>query len=415
MRISKSDMSPNTMPVQKTKGFILLRYGLLAIQMLLCLGEIETGWSVRFAVLLLLFINNQLRAYVLDRSVWGTLLSDALELFFLTFWSFETPLAVLMLLVLAFDIAAMALTLKPRVLLSLLLAVYALWRLPLSDGIVVELLLLVVASLSFFTLAKLQSQVRERSDDYWVAEQARSELADRLNRIEHEREGREELVLLRERNRISRDIHDSVGHSLSTIVIQLQAIERLVAQDPPRAAEMAQTLGQFGRESLEKIRLALRELKPETYSAYELVLMLDELCRQTEKLSRLKIYFRYSGEIRQIGQDQGQTLYWVTKEFLTNSTRHGQAEQVSLHLHFKAKELVYNLEDDGVGVDDAADIKMGIGMKGMRERVYESQGTWSWHSMPQKGFHMKIVMPLISESDASGHLVDADRDLGGAE
>lgn len=392
------------MDISRLKRFALLRYGLVAIQLLLLFNALESAATWHFAFVLLLFINNQLRFYVFADKRLLLLCSFGIELVFLSIWRLDQAILVsLLLLLLAFDILTQAWTAKMRLILIGLLFLFLVWRSTAVDLLLLDCLILAVISASFYLLDQTQGQVEERSQAYWLAEHNRKALSDRLLAVEHEREGREELVLLRERNRISRDIHDSVGHSLSTMVIQLQAIEHLAPKAPEQAALMAATLGDFGRESLEKIRLALRELKPETYSAYELLLMLDELCRQTEKLSSLQIFFRYSGEIRQIGQDQGQALYWITKEFLTNASRHGLAKQVQLQLHFKEDELIYNLADDGQGVADPSRLQIGIGMRGMRERVHEVQGSWEWWS-PQdarsgerKGFHMKIVMPLVLE------------------
>lgn len=375
------------------KSQILLRYLLLAVQMLLGFLSMETGDYLRFTLLILIFINNHLRHYVLDSKTPGIVVSFFAELVLLAAFGFNTTLYLAIALwPLCYDSALSTwLSLRHRLIAAAIILVFATVMSP--DPLLANAVCLAVLVFSFL-IVSAKNQAERRTNDYLEADNERQQLRDKLELTEHERAGREELAILRERNRISRDIHDSVGHSLSTMVIQLQAIELLAEKDPQAAAEMARNLGDFGRASLEKIREALRELKPESYSAYELVLMLDDLCRQTEKLSGMVIFFRYSGEIRQLGQDQGQALYWVTKEFLTNSSRHGQAKHAWLHLHFRTKELVYNLEDDGVGFDTSKSLTLGIGMRGMRERVAESQGTWEWWSPEQKGFHMKIVMPL---------------------
>lgn len=370
-----------------------IRYALLALQMLIGFFSLETALSVHFALLILLFINNQLRYYVFQAKSFLIVLSFTIELLLLTNLDLSTPLHLAIASwPLLFDIAySTNLKLRYRILATSVVLLYLLLSSP--DRIFAVILSLPIVLFSY-SLMDAKDKIKERTNDYLEADNSLQQLKDKLELTEHERMGREELAILRERNRISRDIHDSVGHSLSTILIQLQAIELLAKKDPDQASRMAHNLGDFGRESLAKIREALRELKPDSYSAYELVLILDELGRQTEKLSGLVVFFRYTGEVKPIGQDQGQALYWVTKEFMTNSTRHGQAKHIWLHLHFRKNELIYNLEDDGIGIKEDSSFTPGIGMRSMRERIVECQGTWEWWSPEQKGLHMKIVMPL---------------------
>lgn len=198
----------------------------------------------------------------------------------------------------------------------------------------------------------------------------------------------EELTLLKERNRISRDIHDSVGHSLSTIIIQLGAIEKLANENQDRnITQMAEQLRSFSKESLEAVRRAVRELKPKEYDEYKNILGLEELIKNFQKLSGVNVRLKVSKETWTLTAEQFGTIYRVVQEFLSNAIRHGQANKVDIIMNFTKESLIMILKDDGKGTNE---IKLGIGLKGIEERVGEIGGDVDYHSSLGKGFYLKI-------------------------
>lgn len=98
----------------------------------------------------------------------------------------------------------------------------------------------------------------------------------------------EELAILKERNRISREIHDSVGHSLSTTIIQLNAIEKLL-KDKPLIYDLVHELREFVTESFQDVRRAISELKPVEYENYQSLFKIKELVKSFIKLTNINV------------------------------------------------------------------------------------------------------------------------------
>lgn len=200
-----------------------------------------------------------------------------------------------------------------------------------------------------------------------------------------------ELAILRERNRISREIHDSVGHSLSTIIIQLGAIEKIANKDGNMAANMANNLAQFAKNGLNEIRLALRELKPREFEKYENILAIEDLIREFKKLTGVDVRLGFTKEKWPLNGDQSFVVYRVVQEFLSNSIRHGKATKVNIFMSFNKEELILTLKDNGQGADN---LEKGMGLTNIYERVNELGGQVDYDTQKGKGFLLRVVLKL---------------------
>lgn len=203
-----------------------------------------------------------------------------------------------------------------------------------------------------------------------------------------------ELAVLRERNRISREIHDSVGHRLSTIIIQLGAIEKLARENGDIASEMASNLRSFAREGLEEIRKAIRELKPAEMEKYQPIMAIESLTRQFSKLTGVDVKLGFSREKKALNEKQSFVVYRVVQEFISNSVRHGKATKINIFMNFGEDELILTLRDNGVGNDS---IQKGMGLTNIWERVSELGGQVQYSTEKGKGFLLRVVLKLDKE------------------
>jgi len=208
----------------------------------------------------------------------------------------------------------------------------------------------------------------------------------------------EELTLLRERNRISREIHDSVGHSLSTMIIQLSAIEKIADKDGKSASEMAKNLSTFAKDALKSVRAAVRALVPTEFEKYQGILAIEEMIKNFKKLTEVEVIFALSKERWELNSDQSFVLYRIVQEFLTNSVRHGKADKININLNFYKESLYMRLKDNGEGCDDIVE---GVGLKSIKERAESIGGAVKYLSSKEKGFELNLNLPkveaLISE------------------
>lgn len=203
-----------------------------------------------------------------------------------------------------------------------------------------------------------------------------------------------ELTAMRERNRISREIHDSVGHCLSTIIIQLGAIEKMAKKDGEIASSMAENLREFAKAGLEEIRMAIRELKPVEMEKYEPIIAIENLTKQFSKLTGIDVNLGFSKETKPLTNEQFTVVYRVMQEFLSNSVRHGKATKVKVFMNFNDDQLIITLKDNGIGTDN---LKKGMGLTNIWERVGELGGEVEYSTAKGKGFLLRVVISLKKE------------------
>lgn len=179
-----------------------------------------------------------------------------------------------------------------------------------------------------------------------------------------------ELYTLQERNRISREIHDSVGHSLSTIIIQLGAISKLSEENSPQVSQMSAQLREFAVKGLQEVRTVVHDLKPEQLTKQQLTVALEEFIYETKQHSGVEFVFRQNKPTFQLTKEQELTIFRGVQEATTNAIRHGKATKITLLMMYSANELIVTIMDNGVG---SSAISLEGGLKALEERLDEQQ------------------------------------------
>lgn len=253
-----------------------------------------------------------------------------------------------------------------------------------------------LSTFSLMTLLALSNYIKEEvkgkrraQDLYDKLRLSENELKKAKEDLEIYANSIEELTLLRERNRISREIHDSVGHSLSTAIIQLGAIEKMAKQNREVASSLAKNLGEFMKNSLQEVREAVRALKPREFEKYEGILAIEELAKNFQKLTGVLVKLRYSKQNGSLNSDHSFVIYRVTQEFMSNSLRHGKATEINIFMSFNEDNLIITLRDNGIGAEK---IERGIGLQSIWERVSELGGQISYNTSKGQGFLLKVIL-----------------------
>ena len=202
-----------------------------------------------------------------------------------------------------------------------------------------------------------------------------------------------ELYTLQERNRISREIHDSVGHSLSTIIIQLGAISKLSEENSPQVSQMSAQLREFAVKGLQEVRTVVHDLKPEQLTKQQLNVALEEFIYETKQHSGVEFIFRQNKPTFQLTKEQELTIFRGVQEATTNAIRHGKATKITLLMMYSANELIVTIMDNGVG---SSAISLEGGLKALEERLHELQGQLEIKNTEQ-GF--TVQMKLKGESN----------------
>lgn len=375
------------------KKILIIRYFILAILIFSIAGYKENVDVYTVILVLIFIINNQVRFFTYKDRKYIVFLSLILEWIISYFLS--KYYGGLIFYYMSIGIVDGIFLLKGGlhyIFIGLAIFTFGLMSRNLNSNIIV------LNAVSLVALGILSSYVKDESDRLVKAE----ELYDKL-RISEEQlkkansdleiyaESIKELAILRERNRISREIHDSVGHSLSTIIIQLGAIEKIAKEDGNVAANMAKSLSGFAKGGLDEIRTALRELKPRDFEKYESILAIEDLTREFNKLTGVDIRLGFTKEKWPLSGEQSFVIYRIVQEFLSNSLRHGKATKINIFMNFNKDDLILTLQDNGQGTDK---LEKGMGLTNIWERVNELGGQVEYDTRKGKGFLLRVVLKL---------------------
>jgi len=220
--------------------------------------------------------------------------------------------------------------------------------------------------------------------------EARNELAAANQRLREHASQVEELATTKERNRLAREIHDSLGHYLTVVNIQIGAAQAILAQDRPRALDhltKAQTLTQ---EGLAEVRRSVAALRASPTESRPLPEALAKLVEQWNAAG-MHVALTVAGNLRPLTPQADLTLYRTAQEALTNVGKHANAARVDLTLEYREDDSVrLRIADDGVG---SADSKGGFGLLGVRERVQLLGGEVRVQTEVAKGFALEVELP----------------------
>jgi len=222
-----------------------------------------------------------------------------------------------------------------------------------------------------------------------------SELAaafnEMLDRIELERRDsarRAEAAQERERRWLSMELHDEIGQSLTALLLQLDVAARTATpeQRPLLDASVATV-----RDSLERVRVIVRRLRPDALDALGLSAALAHLCERMGDAGELEIRREFARELPTLSDDAQLVVYRVLQESLTNITRHARAQCVTVGLDAHHGGVRLRVVDDGVGAPMV--LVEGSGIRGMRERALMIGGTLNIARARQGGTEVVLDVP----------------------
>jgi signal transduction histidine kinase len=233
-------------------------------------------------------------------------------------------------------------------------------------------------------MATRQREERER------AEGLLAELEEAHHRLREYAQRVEELAVAEERNRLAREIHDSLGHHLTVASVQLEAARGLLTIDPTRAHTQIDKAQRSVKEALAEVRRSVRALRPGELERESLIQSLRALIEEFEATTALLVEFKVEGEEQRLSSVTELTLYRAAQEALTNVQKHAHASQVDLTLRFAPHEVTLTVADNGVG---ASDLGEGFGLMGQRERAELLGGSLLVGNRAGGGFELRVSLP----------------------
>ena len=199
----------------------------------------------------------------------------------------------------------------------------------------------------------------------------------------------EKIAEDRERKRIAREIHDTLGHALTGISAGIDAVKVLVDIDTNRAKEQLNNVSVVVRDGIRDVRGSLNKMRPGALENNTLKEALIKIIREYEAISNLEIHLRYEWDNIDLDIAKEDIVFRVIQESITNSVRHGHAKTIWIEL-LEEESYVMTIQDDGVGFDE---LHYGYGLKQMQERLMIIGGSVRFEN--RDGFYTHIEIPKI--------------------
>ena len=207
----------------------------------------------------------------------------------------------------------------------------------------------------------------------------------------------ENQATLQERNRIAREIHDSVGHYLTAQSIQLENTALFLTQKPDKAANHLTKARQLGKEALANIRASVATLRNNSLLDKPLREILDKLIADFKINTNIAIASEID-LVSPMNTEITTTLYRIIQEALTNIAKHSHATRVKLYLQQTVSKICLTIEDNGCGFNPTDNIT-GFGLQGMLERTEALHGNFTIKSEDGKGCQIIVEIPLSLVDD----------------
>ncbi len=229
--------------------------------------------------------------------------------------------------------------------------------------------------------------------DRMLAEkQAKEELAIANQRIRNYAFKAEELATLQERNRIAREIHDSLGHSLTTLNLYLEMSIKLAHIHPERSHEVLAEAKRLGSIALQDVRQSVSALRSAPLQGQNLPQAIHKLVDEFDRANQMSC--RCELDLPpQISPEIATAIYRIVQEGLTNISKYANASAASIEITTTQASICLRIVDNGGGFDPAHNAT-GFGLQGMQERVRALQGKFTIVSAPQQGCQIEATIPL---------------------
>lgn len=221
-----------------------------------------------------------------------------------------------------------------------------------------------------------------------LAQQA--SLALELTRLAEERQ---RTVLLQERNRMAQEIHDTLAQGFAGIVLQLEAAEDALAENPDEARSHIVRARDLARENLAQARRSVWALRPQRLE-HGLPAAIQTLAEQLTQGTMIRAEFVIKGKPRPLQAEAENNFMRITQEALTNVLKHAGATRIRVEMSFGKRQIKVSVQDDGTGFNPRFPIAcQGFGLISMRERAERMGGSLRIRSRAGDGTRIEVVVP----------------------
>jgi signal transduction histidine kinase len=254
---------------------------------------------------------------------------------------------------------------------------------PFQGGLVVTLIQTVIFLVVGFSISYLMSRLRRQQQSLKAAN----------IRLTHYASTLEQLATTRERNRLARELHDTLAHTLSGLAVQLETIKAYWDVDQKTARSTLEKSLSAAHSGLKETRRALKALRATPLDDLGLALAITTMAKDAAARANLALNLSITDKMPALSPDVEQCVYRVAQEAITNVVSHASAKKLTVKLEFVRGKTTLMVRDDGVGFDmEKVGKKAQFGLTGMRERAQLVGGKLNITTKPRAGTKIQLTV-----------------------
>ena len=212
----------------------------------------------------------------------------------------------------------------------------------------------------------------------------------------------ERMTEIRERNRLAREIHDTLGHTLTGIIMSAEASLAVFDAQPQAVKKRLELVAKEARSGLDDVRQSIKALRPDVLEKHTLDKAVEMLIENFRNISGVDITYTKNADSLDFAEDEEDALYRIIQECMTNAARHGHASHIDITINKYDTFLQIDIRDNGSGTKE---VKEGFGLRHMRERLEMLSGSFAYGNRAddpqdgQQGFYLTASLPIRKKGD----------------
>ncbi len=240
-----------------------------------------------------------------------------------------------------------------------------------------------------FVIQEQRGTIEKVNELYEKLSKANGELQQANEELQEYADMKEKMGQTKERNRLAREIHDTLGHTLTGISAGIDACIAMIDIAPDKTKSQLEVISGVTREGIQEIRRSVSQLRPDALERLRLKDAIQKMVEDTNTLTNTNVSFDCRIQPLRFCEDEENAIYRVIQESLTNAMRHGQATQVDIRMWPEDGDVRLTIQDNGAGCKE---IRPGFGTAHIRERIALLNGTVSFDG--SHGFLVDATIPI---------------------
>lgn len=249
-------------------------------------------------------------------------------------------------------------------------------------------IMIFIAGATYIIKMELKGRI-EMQCLYEELKKSKDELEEANKKINEYAMKVEDTTILNERNRLAGEIHDTIGHNMTALIMVIDICNKLVDKDIDKTKVELRKVSEIARNTLSEVRRSVRAIKPSSMEKLTGILAVEEMIKDFEKNTRISIEFYISRQQYKLSPTHEVTIYRTIQEALTNCAKYGQTDIVMINLCFQKCGVELMIKDNGKG---CRKLIKGIGLNTMEDRIYSLGGNIEISN--DNGFTIKAFIPV---------------------